>query len=953
MKNLMKILAASTLLLLAACADKTAPSIEPGNDGLLFVTSSNILSSNKQPLVLSRDSDIVFVLTDSATKVDVKITDNSGNLVKVLTRQAGDSIVIAPLGGTWNSTRYYITVNATLPDGTPVDLYFGNIQRELGLWMYKSNVYDVANSLGYQEVPADVGELQFLFDQTIDHVEALVFSLGGVAIATQTRIVEDSLIVIPQIDSLKYNNTYAVSFRAYTADGQVATYNFSFKVAGSALVPVATNVELVGSAVGTVTTGFGLQQTIWVKLSDTLDPDVNKMQWYNGNATIDLYASGTANLINASIEIAGDTLKITPNSILKNVTNGTTVGFYVTVRSVKGLTCNVHTVATVTSNDMYIVESNVQLASGLYRPFKVIGDSLVVTFSKPVDLSPDARTRFRVNNFVTNYTVSWSTDSMTATIKNVDTLAAATFGGASPYESGSITTRAYNGVSFSLTAKDGEETTVAPNDPIQIHTEYGLAIVKSNILHKHTNAQVVVTSSDEAMDTIAPSGSITVEFNRAVDTALIKSANPNTHFILVDGAATTVYLPVNLSFSADAMTVTVDPVMDLKPRKSYYLSVVSVPGLGIANAPAVGTISGKASGSGAANRLTNDALKVYYVPISISNLTTTISLDTTGIDDSVASAGSWLSVNNTSTNLRLLLTKPAWNKKHGDSVDAYEWRVRKTNSGITSGWFYNTTAPLATATFDTSVFVTTASNPPKMRINLDMSAQSFWNEIQTPNNGTNYSNTLSLFNDSSVIEVQYRAVNDDNQDGDYLDAGEQGVWSNSVKYADNVAPCDEDFVDKDDMGTTGWGGVNVNPNSTAVNRNRTALGATTYYITVTFPEDMDVTGAPTFTQYWEGVSAPATKPVLNAALSRWTNSRTYNIALDLSAGNNYNTGDGYFAISVAGMKDASGVVIAAHGDVGAAANGTSLAVAIGPDANNDDAASEDQGSNNVEGLLNF
>ena len=818
MKSLLKLTTLAAFLFLAACADKTAPSIEPGAGDLKLVTSSNILNDNKEPLILGRTDSIVFVLTDSATQVSAKITDASGNLVKVLVQQKGDTITIEPIGGTWNSSRYSITLNAVLTDATPVDLYIGNIPRELGLWMIESNVYDVANSVGYQEVPVNVGTLSMVFDQPIDSIEALTFTQGGVAIAVVSTIAGDSLQVVPQIDSLNYASNYTISFRVYTADGQLATQAFSFKAAGSALVPVATNVEIVGSAVGSLTNEFGLQQTMWVKFSDTLDPDVKKIVWNNGSASNDLYAGGTAAQINADVEISGDTLKVTPNSTMKGVTNGTTVGFSATVRSVKGLTYNIQTLATVTSNDIYVVETNVQNANGLYRTFKVIGDSLVVKFSKKVSQYASARTKFRVNNFVDNYSVSWASDSMTATIKNVDTLSAATFGGDSPYEDGSVATRAYSGITFSLTAVDGEEATVSPVDPIDIHTEYGLAIVNSNILTKHLNSQIVVNATEAAMDTISPTGVITVEFNRAVDTALIKAANPNTHFALIDGAAPTVNLPVTLSFSNALKTVTVTPVTSLKARKSYYLKVISVPGLAIAYAPAISLQSGMATGDGVGGRLTDDALKVFYTPINISALSLSLQLDTLIDNDSVFSAGYTYGTSN-ETSLRFLLKYPAWNKKHADSVGAYEWRARKTTrAGVVSGWFYASNR-LAKTSFDTSSFVTSTSNPPMERINLGMSGESFWSEIRTANKGTGYSNggsagALGLFNDSSKIEVQYRAVLDDNLDGDYSDVGEQGVWSSSIAFVDNAAPCEIRTVAKTSMGNANFGGVTVTKNAT-------------------------------------------------------------------------------------------------------------------------------------------
>jgi hypothetical protein len=941
------------LMLFTACSEKSEPLVPNGEGGLRFVESSNILDNNKELKILGRTDTLVFELSDLAEEVTVVVKDQmaGGLLVPVLITVDQNRIEVVPVGGVWNSQLYDVQVSAMLSDGTPVVFTLTGLARELGLFAVSSNIYNVEQAVGYSDVPRDIDFLIIQFDEDLDRVENLVLSAGGVSVATQVTLAEDSVYIDPQLPLLAVNTLYTVSFTAFSENEKSVIINWTFRSEGNALVPVKSNVQIANSEAGSVTTNFPIASSaLWVVFSEELDPDPAKIVWRNAasafgqqpTANLILQAGGTAANINASFRISADTLFVTPNASLAGVKNGDLMGFRAVVTSLSGQNYEVDAWAGVAVNDIYVVSTNVRNQNGLYKAFKVIGDSLVVQFSKAVVPDSSANTRFRVNNFVADYRVTWSADSLTATIKNVDTLNAATYTAANPYQQGSVGTLAYNNLTFSLTAADGEETTVSPVEAIEVHTEYGLALVNSNLLHKHLNSQTLVTASEQAMDTLAANGNITLEFNRALDTVQIKAAPANQFVALIDGANFSVKIPIRLRFSADARTLTIDPEEVLLARKSYYLRVMNVPGAGISGAGATLTHSGRASGLGAllgfSDLLSSDPFKIYYQPTDISGLSVEVTPNQ-GVGDSTASPALDL-VNIKEDNLEILLEMPAWNKRHNDSVDAYEYRVRRISpNGIASGWYYSNNKR-TTAVYDTSVFAGVQSGERVWNINL--SGESFISNLQTIDKGTGYSNGDHIFNDSARIEVQVRAVLDDNGDGDYLDAGEFGPWSDGLVIADNTAPCDDRRVATVNMDNVANGGVDVSvsptPNGT-LDRTGEADDA---FITVTlnFPEDMDVNTTPGI-DVWYAAGAQTDKIVRDATQSGWTSGRQYRFYLTLEAGIDYSGHGAYYAVDVSGVKDASGVVIRNSGSIGDAADGISEGTADN---------TEEQGSINVAGL---
>lgn len=950
MKNITRILGVSALVLLGACSEKSAPSIAPGNGDMKYIESSSVLDSDKNPTILGRADSISVVFTDSLSELSVKVSSNG--MVPVRVEQVGAEVVIRPGSGIWEDAAYNVSITGTLPDGTPVAISF-TIQRELGLGVLKTNVYNLETNLGYQDVAADLAAIVVEFDRDIEKVDDPTLLVSGVEVATTVSIDENVVSIAPNLESLGYNKSCQVLFRAVTADSQYINVSYTFKTAGSDLVPVATNAEIVGSSVGSLTTDFPRDGTMWVKFSDSLDTDLTKLSWYNSaNATIDLYAGGSVGTINAIVEVAGDTLKVTPKEILKVVDNNSIVGFYVTVVSKKKLRTTVEVIAHVEGNQVHVVSTNVQQDNGLYRPFKVIGDSLVVTFSKAIDTASTTLTPFRVLGYVDNYSVKWSKDKKTATIKNVDTLLAADFGASEPYKKGNSDTRAYASVQFRVTTADGEVALVSPNDPIEVHTEYGLAVVNSNILHKHASSLIPVGNAEDAKDTISASGNITIEFNRAIDTAKVKSALANTHFALFKSGAATVMLPIALTFSKDAKTVTINPESNLEARNGgYYVRIMNVPGKGIEFASAIDQHAGKASGDatvgGHPDVLTSDALKVYYTAIDISKLKATIVVDTVSDQDSVFSAGFDYG-NNADDALNLQITKPAWNKLHRDSVDAYQVRVQKiSRSGAKSGWFY-LASDINTTDYDSSIFAGTTANPKKMSVNLDLSTEAFFTELRTKDMDgdlTGYTNGLGLLNDSTRIEIQVRPVNDDDGDGEFVSAGEVGTWSSSVMLVDNTAPCDPDWVGTANVDDSLAGGATVDVVGFSDDIDGTAGTDVLFTVVVTFAEDMTAVSSnkPSLKIFWETAPATAVKPVLNATESKWINARSYRIVYEFDGNTDYTAAGGYYAVDVAGVKDGSGVAIKSWGDIGDAEDGIAIGAVVDPD----------QGSKNVQDLVAF
>lgn len=974
---IMSLMSATVFL---SCTDKSDPIVAPegGQEDLKFIVSSNVLDATKDEIRFDFDEPITFTLTEEILEANVIMLAN-GSIpieVEVSIDESGTLVTVTSATGSWPSSYYSLEFNGILADefSTPVNftLY---LYEDINLQPVASNFYNFESDRMYEDVDSEIDTLEVTFNETISKIEDLNMS----NISLNSSISENTVSINLDIDKLASNTQYTVSFIAYADDGQSYSFSKSFQTAGNNFYAVASNVEVLYSSVGEKTTGFSADGSLWVVMSEAIDADVALLTWSNSGSTYDLYGEGyTASSINASVRISEDTLMVTPNpQAMTNITNGQTVGFRVTlVAAETELSTTIELQAELASDDMYIISSNVLGDDGLYRPFKVIGDSLVVTFSKAINPDEDAKVPFKVNGFSSDLSISWNTDFTIVTIKNNDSLTAAPYGaGSTPYRDGG-STEIYNNINFDFTAVDGETKAGLSGSPnIDIHTEYGMFAVYSNILDQLQSNLDVIGSSEATSDSVETDAVITVEFNLPIDTAKVNAASENTHFYLeaANGTFDGQIVPVMLSYSSDLKTVTLTPYKDFEERDTYFVVVKNVPGVGVSDAPK-GRYSGSGINGGSLNSgslLSSNEFTVKYIPIDISGQSVMIMQDTiSAYDYSITSAGfdyndnslGTISTNDdpdpvTESDMRLYIKKYAWNENHNDSIDTYQYRVRTVSAlGDTSGWYFAASTKAAT-TYAKTAFNESDETDTLIMWKINLTSESFISLLRVADNdgsALDYTNGDNIFNAGQKLQIQVRAIHDDDGakdsdgDGDIYDAGEYTAWSNTLTWEDKIAPCDVDYVEADEMGNANYGGVSLAISGVSLDRT-SAISTYDYKIFLTFPEDMDITTTPTISS-WENEPATNSLPI---PTGRWTSGRIYEFTYSLVNGVDYtedvatNTSglvDPYFAVSVVDMKDASGNIIAAHGDVGSAADGTDEV-----DADN----TENQGSNNVARLIQF
>jgi hypothetical protein len=243
---------------------------------------------------------------------------------------------------------------------------------------------------------------------------------------------------------------------------------------------------------------------------------------------------------------------------------------------------------------------------GLYRPLKAIGDSLTVVFSTSIDTSITSSVPFRVNMTDVNgqpirSRVRWKTDRRTAVIYNLDTLPTADFDASPAYTEDAADTRAVVAVTFDLITVKGEKVFrfKPANRDIQLHTERGLCLVDANILAGHDRRTAVRRTENPVTD-FSVDGSVTLAFNREIDTAAIRADTVN-HYFQIRTVTDTV--KTVLTFSADAKTATLKPLTNLAPGADYRVWIRNVPARGIAGAGPINNHGGNFSGAAINNTL--------------------------------------------------------------------------------------------------------------------------------------------------------------------------------------------------------------------------------------------------------------------------------------------------------------------------------------------------------------
>lgn len=199
------------------------------------------------------------------------------------------------------------------------------------------------------------------------------------------------------------------------------------------------------------------------------------------------------------------------------------------------------------------------------------------------------------------------------TIFNTDTLPAADFDAASPYTLDGVNTRAVKSISFDMITRDGEVAyDYAPErELVEMHTVSGLCPVDANFLSSH-NLLTEIKIGESCIDNFPLTGSVTITFNRALDTAAIKAKPDGTIAGLKQKGNDTI-VEVTLEFSSDAKILTVRPLLPLKPKAEYVVWIKNIPALDIAGARSINRHGGTFFGRETGNSLTT---KGFYTDVN-------------------------------------------------------------------------------------------------------------------------------------------------------------------------------------------------------------------------------------------------------------------------------------------------------------------------------------------------
>lgn len=766
----------------------------------------------------------------------------------------------------------------------------------------------------------------------------------------------DTLFVLPDNRAnITWNKKVGFSVKVKTALGQATAvyYDFVVKTPELNLFVKSTNTK---DAFGERRDDFGLRDSVFVVSSVPIDSihDVYSLHSTLPATDTVVLPDEAAGTLKSSVTLRGDTIVYKPSAKLtSDATYAIDFKVHLKNEPVSVLRDHVLGISWKTKAGVLISATNVMANATTFRPFKVIGDTLSVTFTKAIDTSYNAPTPFKINGFVDNITKIWSSDLKTVRIINRDTLTARAYSIAQNDMTTNNNTWDYP-ITFNVTCADGEEKSGLGGEnrfigKMAIKTEYKCAIVAANFVEGHTTVSAIA-NTETAKDTFAITGNPTLVFSRAIASSKLTADAINQYqsYIVLRKNGSTVPLEFALTISADAKTLTLDPVLSFEYNTEYEIDVMNIPVTGLKE-----TVSGPGTNS---ILTTYDFKTIPRADVNISALATVIAVDTrtspSGYAEDRYGYSPFLNsgTNNASkyTNqenpgvFKIKIAKPAWGATYRDNVDGFQFRVRRsTGASAWTDWYilpqneqsagsdYN---PLDVNVNGTSMYSS-------VTVDLSLEDADLYNALKVADgDGTtglsNYFNGDNVLNGGTIVQFEGRAFFENTQGSS---TRSYGAWSTTpISFADNVAPGDTDFTGAVSLSTVNmtlapWSRL-VAPNNTADSSN---------YITITFNEDMDMSTVPNIT-FFSGTSVTPGMPLPRKALnSRWVNARTYELHVEITNGYDYSNATGpekwYYRVNVNGMKDYSGVTLINSGNVGSTtpgANGTAFGTLSGVTAGN-------------------
>jgi hypothetical protein len=892
----------------------------------VFIKTSNMLLDNgagKTDVPVSVIPYYVFSTPPDPEKISVVFSGGgSPNAVESVN---GDTVFAAPVVFFQHNSKVAAEIEGWDLNGNPIKFTLDSekaFTTEREIFPVASNTWDPQGKQAVNFTPYDTMWVKYSepLDSSGEAVEWLdpeaakkIYGKGSMVNA-QTWINDDTLFVLPDkriallpVDTVGFKPVVS------TASGKKSTpRTFSVICAYKDLAVLWTNTR---DAQGRMVEDLGILTPVKLVASSAI-ASVDQIRAIEGQSlppAIGLNAIG----------VKKDTIIFTPPLVMAP---GILYGLRFDVTLDNGYSMkNVLGVSWKTAYSIKIVSAN-NIASGRYRMMNVYGDSVTVTFSRPIDTAAAAPQAFTISmadkngkKYMTSHT--WNSTLTAVTIRNIDTLPAADINANPGYVAGADKTRAIVAIRFSLTTADGEQiSSLGPQfGEIELHTEPGMAVMDANILDQHFPLEPVLPAA-AATSQFPRDTAVSVTFNHPIDTQAIWAAGGQINVIGL--VLNNEQVPTTLSFSKDLKTAILTPDKRLTAGNTYNIWINGIAGRGIGGASAISSHAGTFFGKAARKYFLNNGFMIATPDITPLKTHAFIPLNTNEfalgrrIGCSPVEGDGYMHTLGplnfaTSTYLRIMFEEVAWNQDHFDSVTAYQIQVRQiSRHGVSTRWlecFYMEAKEFTPAVSCTSVVTISLAD-----------LYNFWLLLtpDTDGDASFYTNDQHVFNDSSRIQFRIRPTVGT---GDPLKR-QVGLWSDTLTFVDNIAPCDKDFVNAANCLVLDRGGVTVSiPSSLKFINTSATIG----YLDITFPEDMDISGPTPRVTFYYGTfngNSSITQPIQpHYPGSGWQTGRVYRCLIGIPPGDytNGNSGTGaFFNISVAGCKDASGIVVQSYGSDG-------------------------------------
>ncbi len=910
------------------------------------VLASNVLSADGLGLSNIPVTSTMFYLLSSTpdpTTLTVTVSPATNTVVSV----SGDTVKVKPVNNLLAGTQYGVTITGKTTQGNiiNIDLTGTNPQKVfttmIAAYVVATNMRDANNNPVTNLLPTT--ELWVKFSRSLAAATnqqlgggagtTITYLYGGASNNATVRVSNDTLFAKFVPNALPaYGAT--VSLKAVTilfadattigATGLNLTASILSKASPSVL---ATNGIVSNVPVDT----FGVTGEAWI---------LSSLDFLSVNAVKDgpdigviagMTTAGAGNLVLSNVRTHGDTIFFRPSTRLAYNTEYQTA-FEVTLADSSKYTGNDLKLTWKTQKPLYMVSAN-DMNAGFtaYRPFGCAGDSLVLAFSKPIDLTKT----YSIVGLVSRMIYSWSSDARTLTVKPVDTLLAETYSANVDYTTAGVN---YAAITVTLTAADGEPWVAKATNAVSVfnsarpalavRTMPGIEVLNTNLVVSSVNKSLSYVNTDNTKlsslgagqisenDSVNVGDTLKVFFSRAVDSAMVAS-NPAMIVLKTTGGG--IPQNVSISYSTDHKTVFVKPSVALSAGTGYTLALTSVQALGMAH-------------SGDANAVVSSTLTCKTKPALIKvvkDVAIALTADTATAANVAGKRQAYSgSISNAYAGGIDAGDVPAQNKVNlvwyeadfrslataSDTVSSYQLSVK----GVDGNWYdllnlvsANHFNPFAPLTDSIRRYTLDLSGAVQDIHNVDVGPA-----LRIPPKSGNYGNGASIFNYGATLQVRIRTVLDANTNAQ-LDAGDQvGTWSSPVTFQDNVAPCDTNFVVSG--ATVLPGNINIPANGgvsvavTAIAMNLTGQPDGKYTFDFVFPEDMDTSAAnaPTIQIFYSQAATPPAPIGVIAAQSYWSNGYTYHMTVRIPGNFDWTAAwIPYYALSIAGVKDASEVPI--------------------------------------------